>query len=175
MVFSAGLAVYAIETGALRDLAGDPTYVDEPLEDLDPADGWVRTGGMAHYPVVVTQTLPGSIFREEQTRYLFALMQPHDTETRAIRVLVRTERKPDPIVTYEYMTVRGWVGLARADQVPFGTEDIFGRRGYYFADELLVIEADAVEEGLAEPFKPEPVLDRVPDEAAPPAGEPDAP
>ncbi|TNE84339.1 MAG: hypothetical protein EP330_29415 [Deltaproteobacteria bacterium] len=130
-----------------RPLFEDPTYVATALDAVDPTrEPFVEVTGMSHYSVVVKQEMPGKFFQEGRTLYLFPLYEAHDTDSRAVKLLVRTERQPRRLVSYEFMTVRGKVGLATAQQVPFGTEELFGRKGYYFADEILVIEADEVSE-----------------------------
>lgn len=129
-----------------RPLFSEPSYQLVPLDEAHPLEAeFVEVSGMSHYPVVVRQEIPGNLFRSARTVFLFPLMQPHDVDGRLVRLVVRTERQPAKLVSYEFMRVRGKVKIATARQVPFGTEEMLGRKGYYFADELLVIEADHVE------------------------------
>ena len=134
-------------SGDGRPMFEDPEWAPVPLAQLDPTvERFVEVTAMSHYAVVVKQEVPGNLLRSAETRYLFPLFEAHDVESRAVKVLVQTNRKPARFVSYEFMTVRGPLGLATTQQVPFGTEELFGRKGYYFADEVLVIEAESISE-----------------------------
>ena len=126
-------------------LRGEPEDVG-PLYDVHLEQPFVRVSGMAHYPIVIKQTVPGGLFGEDGTTYLFPLFPEHDTEDRAIRILVRANRPPEKYVSYEYMTVEGHVVLPTSDKVPFYTEIELGKRSnYFFTDEMLLIEAWRIE------------------------------
>lgn len=127
-----------------RPLFEEPVYVPVTLEQADPTEPFIEISGMAHYPVVVRQEVPGNLLRSSKTVFMFPLLPPHAMDARAVRIVVRTEREPAQRVSYEYMKVKGKLGLATGHQVPFGTEELFGRKGYYFTGELLVIDADEV-------------------------------
>lgn len=142
-----GLPIVLVLQRDGRPMFSDPEYQVVTLEEADPMTAaFVEVTGMSHYSVVVKQELPGNLFREARTLYLFPIYESHDTESRAVKLLVRTARQPARLVSYEFMTVKGKLGLATGEQVPFGTEEFFGRKGYYFADDLLVLEADEVRE-----------------------------
>jgi hypothetical protein len=147
LLLGVGLPVVVLQQRGARPLFSDPQYVVTTLEDADPVTTpFIEVTGMSHYEGVVKQQVPGNLFRKPRTLWLFPLYEAHDTESRAVKLLVRTARQPGRLVSYEFMTVRGHLGLATGDQVPFGTEELFGRKGYYFADDLLVLEADEVVE-----------------------------
>lgn len=123
---------------------GEP--VDMVLGDIHLEEPFVRVSGMAHYPIVIKQSVPQGLFAEDGTTYLFPLFPEHDTSDRAVRVLVRANRPPEKYVSYEYMTVEGHVALPTSDKVPFNTEIELGKRSeYFFTDEMLLLEAWRIE------------------------------
>ncbi len=131
---------------------GDP--VPAELEDLDISVPFVRVSGMAHYPVVIRQTIPGRPFSPEKQLYVFPLFGPHDTEGRAVRVLVRTARKPDDLVSYEFMTLEGHVSVPTPDKVPFSTEVALGKRSdYFFTDDMVLLEPWRIEVEGEQPWE----------------------
>jgi hypothetical protein len=104
---------------------------------------------MAHYGVVVEQTRPGNLARAEEKRWLYPLMAPYDAEQGMVRVLVSSPVRPEDLVAYELMTVEGWLSRATPEKVPYDVEIKLGRTSdYYFADQMLLLEAHVVEEGL---------------------------
>lgn len=120
-----------------------------PLAELDLTVPYVRTSGMAHYGVVMEQFAPGNLLRPEQHYWLFPLTEPYDTTQGVVRVLVRSEVPPEELVTYELMTIEGWVTRATPETVPYDIEIELGRRSnYFFAEPLVFIEAVVQEEGL---------------------------
>ena len=119
-------------------------YVKVGFEDLTLAQPHIEIDGMAHYTVVIHQRVPGNLFREERELYVFALFPEHDTKSRSIPLLVRSSNKPEDLVTYEMMTVRGTLRPPTREVMPFQTEALFGKRGdYFFADHLLVLDVAA--------------------------------
>lgn len=147
-VFVAGSVGVAVARGWIGgEQRGEPVYT--AIDDLDPTVPYVRVSGMAHYTAVVEQHVPGTLFHDPQDYYLYALFPPYDTESRAITVLVRTDREPEDLVSYELMTLEGRVSKPTLDEVPFDTEIILGKQtDYYFSDHLLLIEPWLIEEGL---------------------------
>lgn len=107
----------------------------------------VRVEGLAHHGVAIAQRVPGDLLREEEHWTLFPLFPRGDTSDRAIRVLVRTQRPPDRLLDYEEMVVEGRLHVPTIETVPYGTEDQVGKRGYFFADGLLVLTPDRIETG----------------------------
>jgi hypothetical protein len=127
---------------------GPVHYVKVGFEDLTLSEPHIEIDGMAHYTVVIHQRVPGNLFRDERELYVFALFPEHDTQSRSIPLLVRSRNKPEDLVTYEMMTLRGTLRPPIRDVLPFQTEGLFGKRGdYFFADHLLVL--DAADEALA--------------------------
>ncbi|MBX2797834.1 MAG: hypothetical protein KTR31_09205 [Myxococcales bacterium] len=119
------------------------TVADVVLED-----GCVELTAQAHYPVVVTQTVPGNLLADEQHYFVFPVFAEHDTDNRAIRVLVRTERAPEELVTYETMTVSGRLVPVTPDEIPHGTEVLIGKRSdYFFTDEMVLLVPDRIVSG----------------------------
>lgn len=143
LVLGVGLALFA------RGDTEPTSFTWRTLDALDLSVPHVRVSGMAHYPVVVEQHVPGNLFRDPQDLYLFPLFPAYDTEGRRIEVLVRTTRKPDPFVSYELMTIEGTLSRPTPDTVPFDTEILLGERSdYHFADDMLVLTPVHVEVGL---------------------------
>lgn len=123
---------------------GEPVEMD--LGDIHLEEPFVRVRGMAHYPIVIKQTVPRGLLQPDGTTYLFPIFPEHDAQDRAIRVLVRANRPPEAYVSYEYMTVEGHVTLPTSDKVPFNTEIALGKRSdYFFTDEMVLLEAWRIE------------------------------
>lgn len=123
--------------------------------ELDPSAEYVRTSGMAHYGAVVTSVVPGNLVRDIETMYLFPLMAPYDAEERQIRVMVRTNVEPERFVTYELMTVEGWLSRLTPDKVPYNVEVQLGRStDYYYAEDIMLLDVVVLEEGLDERVAP---------------------
>ena len=62
-----------------------------------------------------------------------------------VRVLVRTTRKPERLVTYETMELSGRIIAATPKLVPYATEIQLGKSGgYFFTDDLVVLTPDEV-------------------------------
>lgn len=131
-------------------LSQKPTRSDAPTEvaheELDLSLESVRVQGLAHYDVVVKQTVRGNLFVDDRVYYVFGFFAPGDTDSRGIQVLIRSERKPEVRVNFEYMTVEGSLQPMRPDIIPYGIETEFGNRGdYFFAGDVLILEPWTVE------------------------------
>ena len=73
-------------TFALRaKLAGDAVHygpvIDTPYDDISIGTPDVRVKGTAHYPIVINQRVPGNLFFEEKTYYLFGFFAPRHRRT----------------------------------------------------------------------------------------------
>ncbi len=117
-------------------------FADATFTTLEPErTRWIRLQGQAHYPSTITQRVPETAFRPARTYYVFAFFPEHQTDAREIPVLVRTQRQPDRIVSYEAMTIEGRLVPPGKQAVPPGTESMLGeKRGYFFAEPLWVLE-----------------------------------
>jgi hypothetical protein len=63
--------------------------------------------------------------------------------------MVRSDVPPEALVTYELMTVEGWISRSTPDTIPYEVEIEMGRRSnYYFGDQMLFLDAVVVESGL---------------------------
>jgi hypothetical protein len=151
MWFAVPFTVVAAVAGALGIVwwqtsswpCADYTQVD--FFDLEPSTRCVTVTGMAHYDVVVTQTVLGNGFFADKTYYVFGLFPPGNTDEREIRVLVRTERKPERMVSYETMTVSGKLLPMDYRKVPFDTERRMGQQStYFFSDRIVLLEPDRI-------------------------------
>ena len=121
-------------------------FVDANLAKLSLEQGCVRVTAQAHYQVVIKQKIPGNLLEPDRELYLFPLFEEHQTDDRAIRLLVRTERPPDRLVSFESMTVSGRLLPVTYDEVPAGTEVQIGKRAdYFFEDGMLLLVPDRVE------------------------------
>ncbi len=128
-----------------EDLVPQPV-VQTDFANLDPDEHFIRIEGMAHYPVVINQTVPGNLFTDDKTYYLFPLFSKHDTSDRAIRIMVRTTRKPERMVSYEFMALEGRISFPDHRKLPFSTEIEIGKRSdYFFTDEMVLLEPWKIE------------------------------
>jgi hypothetical protein len=138
-------------TFALRAKLADPANrygpaVEVAYEDINIGTPDIRVKAMAHYPIVIKQRVPGNLFFAEKNYYLYALFAPYDTDERAIRVIVRTERPPPSLVSYEYMTIEGHLSFPTQNQIPFETEIELGKKtDYFFIDDMLLLEPSSIE------------------------------
>lgn len=139
--------------------AGAPcdSYTPADFFDLHPSTRCVRTEGTAHYDVVVTQTVPGNGFFPDRTYYVYGLFPKGNTDEREIRILVRSERQPERMVSYETMAIEGRLLPMDFRKVPFDTERLMGQRSnYFFGDQMFLIEPDRIEVDGEEPWVREP-------------------
>lgn len=114
--------------------------------DLQPTTRCVRTVGTAHYDVVVTQQVPGNGFFADRTYYVYGLFPAGNTDEREIRILVRTEREPERMVSFETMTIEGRLSAMDYRKVPFDTERLMGKKSnYFFSDRMYLLEPDRIE------------------------------
>lgn len=129
------------------------SYTEVPFFDLDPSTRCVRTRGLAHYEVVVTQQVAGNGFFPDRTYYVYGLFPEDNTDEREIRVLVRTERKPERMVSFEEMTIEGRLLPMDHRKVPFDTERRMGERSnYFFSDRIRLLEPDRILVNGEEPW-----------------------
>ena len=123
------------------------------LLEIDPEEPFVRVRGTAHYPVVIRQEQPGNLLMPARTFYLFPLFPEGEVDDREVRVLVRTERAPERLVSYEELALEGRVSFPTADKVPWATEIEMGKRsGYFFSDRVVLIEPWRIEVAGEEPW-----------------------
>jgi hypothetical protein len=144
------VAIVAAGIGAWLVLAAGPrpcTDHDEVgLVGLDPVEQpCIAVDGTAHYTAVARQTVTSGLFRDEQVFYLFPLMPPDDYDGREVRVLVRTTRAPERLVSYETLAMTGRIERATPELVPYRTEIELGKAGgYFFTDDLVVLTPDEI-------------------------------
>ena len=111
-----------------------PPLYDVALSDLNRNHRGVRVQGTAHYALKLVQK------QGNETYYLFPLLPPGDTKAREIHAMVRTQRQPSSLYSYEDLVVEG---LARppGTLVPASTQDQISGRGYHFTEGFVLIEA----------------------------------
>jgi len=131
IVAASALAYHWWDTGALPGMK--PAYHTVSLDTIDLDDRGVRLQGTAHFEVRLWQTM-----EDGEQFYVFPLMAPGDTTGREIRVLVRTDRAPDDLSTYEDMIVDG---LARPPGRIVGPtiKKSLTNHGYTFADKVILV------------------------------------
>ena len=112
----------------------DPTPVPVAFDALTRAHRGVRVKGTAHYAVRLKQKMEGG-----EMFTLFPLLAHEDVMGREIKVLVRTQRFPENLVTYENLVVDG---LARPPGRLVGPEirEALEEGGYHFSDNYVLIE-----------------------------------
>ncbi|MAY81885.1 MAG: hypothetical protein CL930_14035 [Deltaproteobacteria bacterium] len=116
----------------------NPTPHPVTVSSINRENRGVRIRGTAHYEVRLRQKMEdGSVY------YIFPLMKAEDTLGREIKVLVRAERMPDAMTTYEDMEVDG---LARPPGTKVGpkTRESLLDGGYHFAEGYVLVEAFAI-------------------------------
>lgn len=99
----------------------------------------VSVHGTAHYPLRISQPRPKTLTRPARTWWLFPLFPPDDTTGRSVRVMVMSTEEPDPIISFEDMTVDGWVRSGDELVTP-DLRKAFQDEGYEFEDEVVLIE-----------------------------------
>lgn len=118
---------------------GHPNTKVVEIDDLRSSMITVTVHGTAHYPLRISQPRPKTLTRPARTWWLFPLFPPDDTTSRDVRVMVMSTVEPDPILSYEDMTVDGWV-RSGDEQVTPELRKAFEDEGYEFADEVVLIE-----------------------------------
>ena len=101
----------------------------------------IRIRGMAHYGGRAVLQDPGTLVRSPQTWYVYGLFEPHDVDSREIRILVRTTVRPEDMVSFEYLELEGWLYEPTKYTVPFYVEELFQRESnYFFHPEMMVLQ-----------------------------------
>lgn len=120
-------------------------YTTVDFFDLEPSTRCVRVKGSAHYEVVLDTKIPGNGFFPDQHYFVFGLFPPGNSEEREVRVLVRTERPPERMVSFEEMELEGRLLPMDYRKVPFDAETQMGRRShYFFSDRVYLLEPDRI-------------------------------
>lgn len=148
-VFAATLVVGGLAVAATRLptwFAEQQPVVEIGFDELSLDHRHVRLTGMAHYGSTFEQVVPPGLLTDGARYYVFAFFPEHDVDSRGIRLLVRTQRPPERLVSYEIMTVQGTLHPLRPSMVPPSSESmLMDRTGYWFEDGILVLQADRIE------------------------------
>ena len=133
LVAGGAIGLWWWDRGALPGF--DPTPHPVEVAEVTRNHRGVRLAGTAHYEVRLRQRMRGG-----ETYAIFPFMKTGDTMTREIRVLVRTQRMPEDMVTYEDLVVDG---LARPPGRLVSPEimEQLEAGGYHFADDFVLVEA----------------------------------
>jgi len=135
------IALMATDPERFFPSRGEPVDVtfDELLDD---PPRFARMKIKAHYDTTVRQDVPAGLMRDEATYYVFGAFPVASDAEKAIPLLVRTQRPPDRIVSFEVMTVEGRLGKIDLRKIPPSTEDVMGDKSpYWFSDDILLLEA----------------------------------
>ena len=117
----------------------NPTPHPTEIEAVTRNHRGVQLKGTAHYVVRMTQKMKGG-----DHFWVFPLMKQGDTLSRTIKVLVRTPRGPDDLVTFEDLTIDGLVRPPGRLFTP-DIRDNFEERGYLFEDDFVLLEPFNIE------------------------------
>ena len=120
---------------------GQTEAVEVAFQDLPVDHPAVRVRGTAHYRGLITQHSRGGLPWHPEVMYVYALFPVGDTESREVRVLVRTPNPPPKRVDFGFVEVEGWLDPPRSHTVPLSTEQFMARGGYFFHPDLRAIEA----------------------------------
>ncbi len=120
---------------------GAPPGFRPPVVDTTPAEitydhRGVRLVGTAHYKVRLTQKASGG----DRSWYLFPVLEKGDTMGNHVRVIVRTEQAPDPMLGFEDVVVEG---LARPPGAVIGPQvrEALIEAGFELDEKLVLVEA----------------------------------
>ena len=120
-------------------------YATTGFFDLEPSTRCVSVKGTAHYEVVLTATVPGNGFFADKTYFVYGLFPRGNTNEREVRVLVRTERQPERMVSFEDMEIEGRLLPMDYRKIPFDAETQMSKRSnYYFSDRVYLLEPDTI-------------------------------
>ena len=117
----------------------NPTPHPTQIADVTRNHRGVRLKGTAHYVVRMTQTMEGG-----DNFWIFPLMEQSDTITRDIKVLVRTPRAPEDMVTFEDLTIDALVRPPGRLVTP-DIREKFEERGYFFEEGFVLVEPFRIE------------------------------
>jgi hypothetical protein len=121
--------------------ADPPEPIVVEFADLPVDAPVIRIRGTAHYMAMVRQDVPGNLIFEPKTFYVYGLFATHDTSSKAIRLLVRTEVPPEDGVGFEFLELEGWLMPPDRHTVPFHTEDLLAQQSdYFFTEDLQVLQ-----------------------------------
>ncbi len=144
-MLAAGVGAWVVSHRA-PDTSQPPIPVKWQEADLVNLPRMVTIDGMAHYTATVHQDVPGNLIRKPKEYWLYGFFAPYDTDGRAIRLMVRTDREPEDLVSYELVRITGLLSRATPDKVPYQAEVMFGKESdYFFTDEMLLLEPTAFE------------------------------
>lgn len=134
-----GVALFFAWINRLPPFSGKPSTTAVSVAEVSADMLAVSVHGTAHYPLRISQPRPKTLTQPARVWWLFPLLPPDDTSGRSVRVLVASTVEPDPIVSYEDMTVEGWA-LSGEETVNQELRDAFQAEGYTFEREVVLIE-----------------------------------
>jgi hypothetical protein len=111
----------------------NPTAHPTAIDGVTREHRGVQLTGTAHYTVRLNQTM-----EDGEVVWIFPLMAAGDTLGREIKVLVRTPRQPEHMVTFEDLIVDG-IASPPGRLISPEVIDSFQDGGYDFADGFVLI------------------------------------
>jgi len=113
-----------------------PSLVDVTPDQISYDNRGVRLSGTAHYAVRLTQKAS----KGDRVWHLFPVLPLGDTMSRHVRVVVRTEREPDPMLGFEDVEIEG---LARPPGAIIGPQvrEALIQAGFELDEKLVLVEA----------------------------------
>jgi len=133
LVVSTGVGLWTWETGALPGFR--PEVVDVTVDTITKDHRGVRVRGTAHYGPKLKQTSTET----DTVWWVFPLTPEAQTQERRIKVVVRTTRKPDPLLGFEDLTVEGFA-RPPGRLLPRDARAALRKAGYELDDNVMLIE-----------------------------------
>ena len=132
-VLTVGIGLWSWEHGALPGFR--PTAQDVTVDTITKDHRGVRISGTAHYAPKLRQTATET----ETVWWLYPLTNHGQTQERMVRVVVRTTKKPDPLLGFEDRTVEGFA-RPPGRLLPQDARAALRQKGYELHDDLMLIE-----------------------------------
>ncbi len=143
---SISLVVYALWMTRSWPFDGLPTPEAVSWSEARADADAITVSGTAHYTLRANVTRGARMGREAQEIWIFPLMEKGDVNSKQVRIMVAMEREPGRTVTYEDLTLSGWVRPPGA-VMNWQLEDSFMGAGYFFAEDYFVLEVFPAPEG----------------------------
>lgn len=133
LVFAVGVSLWRWEHGALPGLR--PEVVEVDVDTITKDHRGVRITGTAHYGPKLKQTATDT----DTVWWVYPLTAKGQTQERLIKVVVRTTRRPDPLLGFENRTVEGFA-RPPGRLLPQDARNAWAQKDYELADDVMLIE-----------------------------------
>jgi len=132
-VLVTGIGLWWWERGALPGFR--PTPVEVTVDTITKEHRGVRIRGTAHYAGKLRQTATET----DTVWWVYPLTAEGQTQERLVKVVVRTTRKPDPLLGYEDRTIEGFA-RPPGRLLPQDARSALRQSGYELDDGVMLIE-----------------------------------